>query len=168
MRFSLRHLLYIFLAWAVSFVIAGIVDAQSEKVRWSFDAVYADICQVRPYLVERLATNPSMSIAELQEDENSGMRPFHDIWGNPYQIVEHGKQGEISVHLYSCGLDGVSVSGGDDLDDINSWNFERRNYYQKFDTARTHQKTVRATLILAPIMFIILLLVDRALRRPSG
>ena len=165
MRFGLRHLLYMFLAWAISFVIAENVDFQSERVTWSFDAVYADICQTRPFLVDELASNPSLSVIELQEEMESGFHGFSDVWGNPFRIVEHGGQGEASIQLYSCGIDGVSASGGNDLDDINSWNFDRQNYYGKFDVIRRRQKTVRANLILAPIMFIILIVLDRAFRR---
>ena len=70
------------MAWAISFVIAGIVDFESERITWSFDAVYADICQTRPFLVDELASNPNLSVIELQEEMESGLHGFYDVWGN--------------------------------------------------------------------------------------
>lgn len=38
-----------------------------------------------------------------------------DQWGHPYQYVPD------SSHVYSMGVDGVSMSGGNDLNDISTW-----------------------------------------------
>src|SRR5690606_32824124 len=38
-----------------------------------------------------------------------------DQWGHPYQYVPD------SSHVYSMGVDGVSMSGGNDPDDISTW-----------------------------------------------
>ena len=73
-------------------MIAGIVDFESERITWSFDAVYADICQTRPFLVDELASNPNLSVIELQEEMESGLHGFYDVWGNTFQIVEHRRK----------------------------------------------------------------------------
>ena len=44
-----------------------------------------------------------------------------DEWGNPFEYTRPGAQNTTTYDLYSSGADGVSVSGGDDADDINNW-----------------------------------------------
>ena len=44
-----------------------------------------------------------------------------DEWGNPFEYTRPGTQNTTTYDLYSSGADGVSVSGGDDADDINNW-----------------------------------------------
>ena len=44
-----------------------------------------------------------------------------DPWGNVYVYRCPGIHNTNSYDLYSCGYDGISKSGGDDLDDINNW-----------------------------------------------
>ncbi len=45
-----------------------------------------------------------------------------DPWGNVYVYRCPGIHNTNGYDLYSCGFDGISKSGGDDLDDINNWN----------------------------------------------
>jgi general secretion pathway protein G len=44
-----------------------------------------------------------------------------DPWGNVYVYRCPGIHNANGYDLYSCGYDGISKSGGDDLDDINNW-----------------------------------------------
>jgi general secretion pathway protein G len=44
-----------------------------------------------------------------------------DPWGNVYVYRCPGIHNTNGYDLYSCGYDGISKSGGDDLDDINNW-----------------------------------------------
>jgi hypothetical protein len=44
-----------------------------------------------------------------------------DPWGNIYFYRCPGNHNTNGYDLYSCGYDGISKSGGDDLDDINNW-----------------------------------------------
>jgi hypothetical protein len=44
-----------------------------------------------------------------------------DPWGNGYVYRCPGVHNTNGYDLYSCGFDGISKSGGDDLDDINNW-----------------------------------------------
>jgi general secretion pathway protein G len=44
-----------------------------------------------------------------------------DPWGNVYVYSCPGIHNTNGYDLYSCGYDGISKSGGDDLDDINNW-----------------------------------------------
>ena len=49
-----------------------------------------------------------------------GRKPI-DSWGNAYVYRHPGIHNTNSFDLYSCGADGISKSGGNDLDDINNW-----------------------------------------------
>jgi general secretion pathway protein G len=44
-----------------------------------------------------------------------------DPWGNVYVYLCPGIHNTNGFDLYSCGFDGISKSGGNDLDDINNW-----------------------------------------------
>ncbi len=44
-----------------------------------------------------------------------------DPWGDDYVYRYAGVHNTNSFDLYSCGADGISKSGGNDLDDINNW-----------------------------------------------
>ena len=44
-----------------------------------------------------------------------------DAWGHNYQYAFPSQHNTNGFDLYSCGFDGVSKSGGEDLDDINNW-----------------------------------------------
>jgi general secretion pathway protein G len=49
-----------------------------------------------------------------------GRKPI-DPWGYDYVYRYPGIHNTNSFDLYSCGADGISKSGGNDLDDINNW-----------------------------------------------
>jgi general secretion pathway protein G len=44
-----------------------------------------------------------------------------DPWGDDYVYRNPGVYNTNSFDLYSCGANGISKSGGNDLDDINNW-----------------------------------------------
>ena len=44
-----------------------------------------------------------------------------DVWHHDYVYRCPGIHNTNGYDLYSCGYDGISKSGGDDLDDINNW-----------------------------------------------
>ena len=44
-----------------------------------------------------------------------------DPWGDEYVYRYPGIHNKDSFDIYSCGADGISKSGGNDLDDINNW-----------------------------------------------
>ena len=46
-----------------------------------------------------------------------------EVWGNDCRYVFPGRHHINGIDLYSCGFDGVSKTGGEDLDDINNWDF---------------------------------------------
>jgi general secretion pathway protein G len=46
---------------------------------------------------------------------------FKDLWKHDYVYRCPGIHNTNGFDLYSCGVDGISKTGGSDLDDINSW-----------------------------------------------
>ncbi len=57
---------------------------------------------------------------EFDDSEINGS-DIVDYWGNPFVYTTPGTQNIGSYDLYSNGVDGASVSSGDDADDINNW-----------------------------------------------
>ena len=55
-----------------------------------------------------------------------------DGWGNEFVYVLTPESAE-GFGIYSCGADGVTTSGGNDQDDLNTWNAERpwRQHYAR-------------------------------------
>ena len=56
--------------------------------------------------------------------------PRSDAWGNPYRIQTRESLDE-KPRVYSTGEDGLSKSGGNDPDDIRSWDEERWRWYSR-------------------------------------
>ncbi len=63
----------------------------------------------------------SKQYIELDDDEVDSDNNIVDQWGNPFVYTQPGTQNTTTYDLYSNGSDGVSVSNGDDADDINNW-----------------------------------------------
>lgn len=80
-----------------------------------------------------------------------------DPWGNEYVYRFPGSHNTNGIDLYSCGFDGISKSGGDDLDDINNWdpgsphggNDRFRNRWQLFLNSPVFQLFVLATILVS-------------------
>lgn len=71
---------------------------------------------------------PSDISADL---DRSISRP--DPWGNPYQYAEDTNAASRyrNFRIHSMGKDGQSSSGGNDPDDINSWDSHHREFYDR-------------------------------------
>jgi hypothetical protein len=56
-----------------------------------------------------------------------------DPWGHPYRYTEvtNGASRLRDFRIHSMGEDGQSASGGNDPDDINSWDNHHLNYYNR-------------------------------------
>lgn len=51
-----------------------------------------------------------------------------DPWGHEYQYIPPAPEGIRDYGIYSLGKDGISISNGNDPDDINSWDTGRRRF----------------------------------------
>jgi hypothetical protein len=76
-----------------------------------------------------------------------------DGWGNAYvYVLDANLPGGFGI--YSCGRDGVTSSNGNDLDDLNTWNYARpwAAYYEKqmrSDEIRRSAMLLAVTLLVA-------------------
>ena len=109
----------------------------------------------------------SVWLDELTGSENATINterlPFlhdsvaEDPWGHPYVYRYPGKFNTIDVH--SVGHDGVSLTGGGDVDDISSWSVSKPwiSHY--------HSSLPRRLWLLITIAFSLLLVFFRTMRK---
>jgi general secretion pathway protein G len=104
-------------------------DAPVPAVKTEFSAIrtalvkFREDCGSYPSMTEglsALAKRPSAILA----GQWHGPYVDHvltDPWNHEIVYIFPGTHSTNDFDLYSCGLDGVSKTGGSDLDDINSW-----------------------------------------------
>ncbi len=54
-----------------------------------------------------------------------------DPWGRDFVYVYPGVQHPDKYDLYSLGRGGISITGGNDRDDIDGWNYDRAFFYYR-------------------------------------
>ena len=164
MKFSLAHLLLLFLAWALAYNIAPYATLESALISYRHDNTAADIRGIRLWAASCHDTNPNRTIDEYDLTRLwADMGRDCDSWGNRFQIVERKESGvfgmQSPLHVFSFGVDGKSDSKGNDPDDINSWNYDRNTYYGRQITNEFKRKFAWRTLWLTPIIFFPLYLI---------
>ena len=87
-----------------------------------------------------------------------------DPWGHPYVYLCPGKFNAISYDLYSFGPDGISKSGGNDLDDINNF----AGTLPRFDPNRDEERANLACVGVAFILSLLVLLYLARVSKPVG
>jgi general secretion pathway protein G len=89
-----------------------------------------------------------------------------DPWDNEYVYRFPGIHNTAGYDLYSCGVDGVSMSSGGDLDDINNWDVDSPRGGALRERSSDGIWLLRAwrALLVIPICFIIRIVV--AIRSP--
>lgn len=69
------------------------------------------------------------------------------------------------IHAFSFGADGKSDTNGNDLDDINSWNYDPENFYGRLIANDLKREYLWRTLWVTPINYTLILLTLHALKR---
>ena len=111
------------------------------NIRSALDA-YADDCGHYPTTDEGLKAlmYPPTSLTNGQWHGPYIRNLTQDPWKHDYVYRCPGLYNTNDVDLYSCGFDGVSKSGGDDLDDINNWSLSppggNDRYLNKFEQVK--------------------------------
>ncbi len=77
-----------------------------------------DITSVKTTLAPSDTT--SIQYIEFDDSEVNG-NDIVDYWGNPFVYTTPGTQNTSTYDLYSEGVDGATVSSGNDANDINNW-----------------------------------------------
>lgn len=166
LRFSVRQFLAIVTAWCIAFAIAPHVQWQNVRSHPRFfDATnHVEILRRRAMSAEQ--DNPGISRQNLLQDPLiSNLLGSRDAWGNSYHLTTRlASDGKTMVfHFYSTGRDGISVSDGDDPDDVNSW---RENEFYLSEMRRTaYFKRGLRTLWLTPLIYCGMFLAGRYVRR---
>jgi hypothetical protein len=82
--------------------------------------------------------------------------PHKDPWKNPYRCIRfvHTYGDETrALGIYSMGRDGVSKTNGNDLDDLNSWNWESHQWYVRDINTRRRWELLMKGVLLTPIVY---------------
>ncbi len=82
-----------------------------------------------------------------------------DPWGHPWVYQCPGNHTPYPFDLYTLGADGISVTSGDDRDDINNWNPQRPwgSYYRRRSVLKRWTRgPLRIALVLAGVVALVL------------
>ena len=162
MQFSIRQLMLAIAAWCVAYLIAPYATLHVYRISWRHDSAAATIRGIRLFAENELHENPNNQFDEFDFsklfDEIGGNR---DPWGNPYQFaeLEHSIEGyKSNVHAYSLGEDGITKTAGNDPDDINSWNYDRRKFYGARLLREERKRYALRTIWLTPLIYLAILM----------
>lgn len=92
MRFTLRSLCFVFVAWAVAYLIACNFLLNHAFITWTHSRAFVDIWQVRAKTEQLYSENPEIGFTEICRDELIAfVVDSPDPWGNPYRLRELGQ-----------------------------------------------------------------------------
>ena len=140
-------------------------------ISYRHDNTAADIRGIRFWASWQHKENPNIEFEEFDMKRLwADMGSNCDPWGNPYQTVDRDTRGiydmPSSFHVYSFGADGKSDSNGNDPDDINSWNYDRRKFYGRMIANDLLRKNLWRTLWITPITFSVIWLTVHTFKLP--
>lgn len=181
LRYSIRHLLLLAPAYALAVHLAP-TDDEGAFVIYSFESLPSQIrilhSEVPPFTHGPISPRAERVLqqwlrGELSDSQLSEYRlhpngPFLDCWGRPYQVAFNKRQSDGQVQwvgIYSLGYDGVSLSQGDDPDDLNSWDENSDSFYWESIATQHRQEKALNALYYMPFTYAGLLAVLAFLRR---
>lgn len=171
MRFTIRHLLLVFLAYQLAIFLGGVQDWGIRTIWRHTSAAFEIRCIMMASAYHDktiLAQIPSDVLdkwlaGNLNEKERAkhGLEDFPvlDPWGRPYRYVRDmtlPDRAVVDFGVYSLGEDGKSTSNGNDPDDISSWVPYPDNvayYSQKVRTEYRWERAIRGA-YLTPFVYI--------------
>ena len=167
MRFSIIHLLLVLTSWPIAYVL--VPNLMFPRLGWhSGVASPKNLITSVEHIANRMHRDGNLTHANLVSRPCfSDPRSTTDSWGNQLQFVCE-ESGELAVEggtvlAYSFGQDGKSDSNGNDADDVNSWDDHEIPFYtNQIQNYKTRIRLGR-TLLVAPLVFIGLLIGKRTL-----
>lgn len=175
MRFSVTHLLLLVTAVAFAIPLSPWIRLDVARVTYHHDVTSHDLRSIRTWAVLQMLNEPGIDFAGFDRRQMAMELDFmdlHDPWGNPYQFVERDDVGPLgsdcTFHAFSMGADGTSVSNGNDVDDINTWSYDRSRYYRRQIAAHERQRNLWRTAYIAPIVYLALLFMCRTWVKPRS
>lgn len=162
MRFSLVQLFLLFPAWCLAYLVAPYTTFYILRITWKHGVAANDIKDIRFFTEHQLIANPGLKFDDLDFDQMWEARGGNvDPWGNPYQVIERSESTDglkTTVHAYSFGQDGKSLTQGNDPDDINSWNDHWRGFYLAQIERDKRLVYLKRTLWLTPLCYVVILI----------
>lgn len=118
---------------------------------------------INDWLVGELSPDHPLA-AELRES------PRKDPWKNPYGCIRfvHTYGDETrALGIYSMGRDGVSKTNGNDMDDVNSWNWQSHQWYVRDIKTRRRWELLMKGVLLTPIVYFGVIAISWIITRSS-
>ena len=127
------------------------------------DNILLSDCEIHDWMCHRLSPNHPAAKVWL---DPPGLEL--DVWGNPYRIQLRSSIFE-KPRVYSTGEDGLSISDGNDPDDIRSWDEQPWRWYSRQQlTRRTTLCMVASAFITAAGFWLVILKNKTALTVPQS
>lgn len=173
MRFRIRSLLFVPIAWAVAYLIACNFLVNHAFVSWNHNIARSNIQQIQTIAQRLYAENPAIGLTEFSDHQwIAGSLESPDPWGHRYQIRKIGQpnrelQTACPFHVFSFGKDGVTQSDGNDLDDINSWDAESHRFYTRRVASYWESEKLWQTVWTTPILLALAWLVKAGINQNS-
>lgn len=145
-------------AIVAAYLLGYYATFETARVTYRSDVAAWDIRSIRIWAQTVLDDHPEIRFESYDQTDLWQHLGHHvDPWSNDYRVVELQRTGTLgsksTFHVYSLGADGKSESGGNDPDDINSWNYDRDNFYGPSIAKAANRQLFFRTLLLAPLLY---------------
>lgn len=171
-----RHIVIAILSWTISYCLVALGHAypriKTSKIT-PMGLAMANLQQIKSLTINQINPKGIQNGDELQllkskiKDE-VGLDP----WGNIYQVARvkpvAGEKHNVIYRSYSCGIDGKSLTGGNDRDDINSWDDHHLPHYRQKHKIDQRGKAIMWSLVFSPFIFVSLVAIQRWVRKRQG
>jgi hypothetical protein len=178
MRFTLFHLLLIFPAFFLSIWLAAFLEPQ-EGGSYTYYAAMQESQSIARTINHLSQSDPTAPWSAEEVDAClAGDLPDHphadyfamrakDPWSRPYRCVAgRDALGKTILGIYSCGKDRVSLTAGNDRDDLNSWDPWCFRWYTEQRLARKRTGRAIEAAIYTPLAYLGLLALIRCAALP--
>ncbi len=154
-------------AVAFAFIVAGmngpLVNPGALREFNFLSAAGNDLEYFPPGLLEMIPEGES-EVVDLPDDVLdysfsflSRRKGYEDLWGASYRVIREKREGEDWIGIFSLGHDGISKSGGNDPDDLNTWDQNSVDFYVDSLNRYLRKRRIKDMWIFFPIILVGLL-----------
>ena len=136
MRFRIRSLLFVPIAWAVAYLIACNFLVNHAFVSWNHNIARSNIQQIQAIAQRLYAENPAIGLTEFSDHQwIAGSLESPNPWGHRYQIRKIGQPNR----MFASGIIGAAFFGPQFV----GGEAERQVVFLKFiATRRLHRRQI--------------------------
>ena len=153
MRFNLRSLFLFLTALAVAYFIACNFLLNSLLITWKHTRALFDIQSVQRIAQQLHNEKDKTGFSNAQNELFTLVSETPDPWRNSYQVLNFSDNNEqLEIEVYSFGEDGLTLSSGDDPDDINTWDPESVSFYDRRVRWHWEKQRIWQTIFSVPLL----------------